>query len=321
MIISIPVNYICNLSCKYCYFDKSVNKKINIFILDKIFKSILSGYSINGQSTSFFLDMKEPMLHQEIIILIIEYIERKFEQDYAGITIFTNGTLPIQNTTLTFLLQRKEKISFHISLDGINNFSRGVNKKQFFSIIANIKKIKKYFIYNIWYVLDDYDVNLNQNNLEAIYSFFIKMWFLNIQFYRKRILWVDIWKEKYKIYSKKFIKTLLQLYLITKERKKKGLTYIKYNFKKFFVSWYGCGALKNEISWYDLEWNKHFCSEAIGLYEVSYDITFEKVKKFKAKYCVKCYLQTVCSSPCILEKEYKCIFNKEHYTYINNITL
>lgn len=313
MIISFPVNYLCNLKCKYCYFEKNEIRKIDKFIIRKILNNINIK---NKNNINIFLDMKEPLLTPDIIELIISEINILFIKNSYSITIFTNWTLKIPNDLLLFLLSYKNIISFHISLDWVGNYERWLNKKQFIQVVQNITLVKKYFIYNIWYVIDDYTSKLSYNDLIKIYLFFIKLWFLNVNFYRKRIIWIECSFEKYSEYVDLYFKVKSYLLDITLKRKNNNkLFLIDKDLLSLFNKEYWCWALKNEISAYDMDWKKHFCSEAIGQWEKGFDYTFLKMKLFKDKNCSQCKLTNICSSPCILEWEFKCIFLRKQYEF------
>lgn len=310
MIISIPINYICNLSCKYCYFqEKSTQKLINKYIIRKILNNISNNYWFKKKS--FFIDMKEPLLHQDLIILLIEKTEEIFFNNYE-ITIFTNWTIDISEVLFNFLLKRHKKISFHFSLDGINNYERWVDKKQFIKIINNIRKIKKYFHYNIWYVVDDYTSQMTFVDILKIYIFFIKLNFLNVNFYRKRIIWIKSTLEEYSYYLDNFFIFKQNILIINKKRQNNKLQILNDTHMLQNIE-YWCGTLRNNMIAYDLVWEKNFCSESIWQWEKLFNLTLKKVEVFRKEKCDICELKRICNSPCILEWEYKCLFYKKLY--------
>jgi len=318
MIISIPVNYICNLSCKYCYFDKNSNKYIDKIIVNKIILDIVKNISFN-EKIDFFLDMKEPFLTPHLIKLIILQIEKYCKKYNYWITIYTNWTLEIKKEIIVFLLKRKN-IWFHISLDGINNFERWITSIQFMKIINNITLIKKYFNYNIWYVIDDYTSTLTYKNFLNIYLFFIKLNFLNVSFYRKRMIWISWNISEYWNYIIWFLQIKKFILEINNTRFKLWKLILNDTHLWILFDWiYWCWALKNNILWYDLLWNKNFCSESIGQWEINYKSSLLKVNLFKKSKCIKCEIRKFCNSPCILEWDYKCIFLKLLHNFkINN---
>ena len=106
----------CNLSCKYCYLEKtSVNKDEDFLNLDKIKTALL--FAKKEKLNSIYLTGGEPLLHPDFNQILRMCLK------VSNVTILSNGTL-INEKKARFLRKIDDESNFEtiyrISLDSVN---------------------------------------------------------------------------------------------------------------------------------------------------------------------------------------------------------
>lgn len=169
--ILFPVMDYCNLSCTYCYNKKNTSKKflkvedtiVFLDILKKIEKESNISITFHGG---------EPLLRGIDYYENIIYKIRHELSTYVNIIFQTNGLL-IDDRYLE--LFKKYNCSVGISIDGTTfeeNKNRFKTPLQFFTVVENIFKVKKYGVYfSLFFTICEFDlgrINDIHNFVECI---------------------------------------------------------------------------------------------------------------------------------------------------------
>ncbi len=144
-LITIELSTLCNLSCLYCYQDKTqtrdkIGERVINAILVYIEKVFLTSRQI--KILSIGLIGGEPMLHMEVAFEIMEKVVllcRKYNKMYS-FHIDTNGTIPLGEIDKSF-----DNVKFSVSLSEQNdhNYLRGsLLFDSFQTIIENLNDLK-----------------------------------------------------------------------------------------------------------------------------------------------------------------------------------
>lgn len=140
--VSLIITTRCNLSCKYCYY----NKNSNVYNKNEGFLSTMSISNFFSQYAGKKLDVisitgGEPFLHPEInkiIDLIMPYTK--------SIVILTNGTLLTENEILWL---KDRNIELHISIDSLSYDYNGKVRGQHPKLMSTLNVLQKYNYTNV----------------------------------------------------------------------------------------------------------------------------------------------------------------------------
>jgi len=134
----IEVSNICNLSCKFCAYSKSKNKKV--IMTNEMFFNIVNNATKFGYDTFGLTPITGEVFVDNDFIKKIEFLEN--HPKIKSYSFFTNFTLANEKI-INFLIHTKKLNELYISLYGHNydSFSKftGGNKKTYQNILSNLK--------------------------------------------------------------------------------------------------------------------------------------------------------------------------------------
>lgn len=147
-IVSLLVNYHCNLACKHCYLENAKGRPLQKEEWNKIFFSLLNDLKPGALAFAG----KEVFINKESVNLLIDAIKlkEKLNNTATELHLITNGTLVHKYKDI--LLEHIHKLSsFDVSLEGpkeINDFIRG--KGSFEKATKNIKWLTREIGPKLW---------------------------------------------------------------------------------------------------------------------------------------------------------------------------
>ncbi|MBI9100491.1 MAG: SPASM domain-containing protein, partial [Spirochaetaceae bacterium] len=110
----------CNLTCKYCFNDDSLQQTKEVLELSDfkvMFKNLIEYnklYNNNKITIHFFGG--EPTIHLDLIESIIDYV-LSFEKIMSSFFLFTNGILLYRNTDTFIRIHKKSNLRIQLSVD------------------------------------------------------------------------------------------------------------------------------------------------------------------------------------------------------------
>lgn len=135
LLVTVNVTGMCNLSCKYCYFQP--RKEINMSLED--FEKTLLELKKNN---IFLVTLSggEPFLHPEINRML-----HLVHKNFTHVSILSNGTAVTDDhlKTVKEISQEKGNFDIQISLDSINEEINDNTRGMTSSVLENIKKLKE----------------------------------------------------------------------------------------------------------------------------------------------------------------------------------
>lgn len=167
------ITHFCNFACKYCYYDKEMQRKPAITSLDLAELFIKKVADCSFKTIRFIFHGGEPLtLKMDYYKRIINLQEHYLKDKTIINSIQTNGSL-LDEETISFLL-KENNFRYSVSLDGIRIihdknrvFKNG--EGTFDTVVKKLRLLEKYnFTFSILSVCSDMMVE----NIDEIYQFY-----------------------------------------------------------------------------------------------------------------------------------------------------
>lgn len=208
----------CNLSCSYCYEDKTIPKN-DISLKD--FKKILE-ITKDVKIDKLYLYWWEPLLNKDIIDYLIEL--KKLPENIFSLWMTTNWTL-LTKKIVNYLESINSKVN--ISVDSIkpkhniNRFFKKTKKWSFDIILKNLSHIKKKDNFT-------FTSTLSTNNYDSILEYIIYFRKLGFKRFSFNFLYEDNWDRYHFENLYKIVIMWKKIWLLKKENFYNELNYDNY---------------------------------------------------------------------------------------------
>lgn len=207
--LTIYVNNICNLDCKYCFVDKSNRTKLLIW--SKQFENIIIDFFLQD-----WFDKKisimwwEPLLNKIFIYKLVNFINSakiNFPDKNISFTSIPTNWIIFDKEFYSFLKNNNIKLRFSIdnllNTYDINRLDLNWKKIYYKKIFKNIEYYKNIFLESpeIRIVISKFNVNI----LEDLITELSKKWFLDI------MIGPSYWFNLDKLFENDFLKSFIKI--------------------------------------------------------------------------------------------------------------
>lgn len=145
--LTIEVNQICNLQCRYCYVTAKDGKEMSFIIAAKtIDYALTEARQFRDNILQINFIGGEPIISYELIVRIVDYVEVNKGITLVRYTVSTNG-IYLKESNMEFF--REYDFMIKVSLDGTRN-SNDINRVDFSGrgtydkVVGRISLLKKY---------------------------------------------------------------------------------------------------------------------------------------------------------------------------------
>ena len=206
-----PLDGVCNLSCKYCYFKNITEKQKTVSIMsDLILEKTIALFCNNQTHIEFIWHGGEPLLAKIAFYKKVIDIQKYFKSTGIKIknSIQTNATLIDKDWAMFF---KENNFSVGVSIDGPKNLHDKFryyenHSGSYENTIKGIKLLQEFGVdFGIICCINSNSIN----EYDSIFNFFIENKITNIKFSRVRSFDGD---SSYAISQKEYTKFLLTIF-------------------------------------------------------------------------------------------------------------
>lgn len=295
---TICVTHQCNLSCVYCYQHNHESLEITEEIAKNAIDDIMKNIPKQVSRVCISFIGGEPLLKHDLLVILYEYIFKKYCDDRITLFATTNGTL-LSDEMKAWFYQHRDKFILGISLDGAKQ-SHDFNRSNSFD------KIDIPFFVNTWPDQGP-KMTISQKSLESLADDVI---FLHHQGF-KYINGVNLAEGDFDWSDRKLLRILatqlsklVEFYIQNPQLNLDQLMarHIEYCASPQKERKKVCGIGSNTI-FYDIDGKKYPCSYVTPMTFSSEELAnicqtdFSDSSLFIDEECLKnCYLYPICSS-------------------------